>query len=257
MELLNYFLLVFAGFFAGFINTLAGSGSLITLPLLMFLGLSAHDANGTNRIGILVQSLVAVRNFKKDKTFVASHETNLVIPTVLGAIVGALIAISISEKYMRLAIGLLLVFMFFVVLLKPEKWLKEKSLIGKAASTPLRIVTFFGIGLYGGFIQAGVGLFMLAGMVLGAGYHLIRANAAKSLITLYLTIVALIIFFYSGQVNLIYGLVLSIGNGIGAYVASKNASRIGTKYIWYLLLTTTLIAGLKVLGVLSWLIDLM
>jgi hypothetical protein len=248
MDLINAFLLVVAGMFAGFINTIAGSGSLITLPLLMFFGLSPHVANGTNRVGILVQSLVAIRNFKKSESLSLQNELPLVLPSAIGALVGAMLAIRIDEKTMNAFIGALLIFMFFIILFKPEQWLKEHAGEVKARPSFWRTLIFFAIGVYGGFIQAGVGFFLLAGLVF-SGYNLFRANAVKVLITLCYTVLALVIFVWNDQVNWLYGIVLAFGNGIGAYVASRYARRIGAKAIWIVLLVATFAAGIKVLGV--------
>ncbi|MCU4155468.1 sulfite exporter TauE/SafE family protein [Carboxylicivirga sp. A043] len=247
ISILNVALLILAGLFAGFINTLAGSGSLITLPLLMFLGLSPHQANATNRIAIFFQNVVAVRNFKQQGLIHYKSSLFLVVPALIGSIIGASIAISINEDILNLFIGSLLFVMFFIILLKPDKWVKAQA--GQANEKPAvwQIVIFFFIGVYGGFIQAGVGFFLLAGLVLGVGYDLIEANAIKVFIVLTYTAVALVIFIWSGQVNFIYGIILAIGNASGAFIASKYAQQIGVKYIRYILLTTVFVAAVKVL----------
>jgi len=247
MSLIDAALLILAGLFAGFINTLAGSGSLITLPLLMFLGLSPHQANATNRVAIFFQNVVAVRNFKQQGLINYKSSLFLVIPALVGSIVGAFIAVNIDEQILNLFIGSLLFVMFFIILLKPDKWVKAQA--GQVNEKPAfwQIVIFFFIGIYGGFIQAGVGFFLLAGLVLGVGYDLIKANAIKVFIVLAYTAVALGIFIWSGQVNFLYGIILAIGNASGAFVASKYAQQIGVKYIRYILLMTVFVAGIKVL----------
>jgi len=250
MTLLDAFWLILAGLFAGFINTLAGSGSLITLPLLMFLGLSPHQANATNRVAIFFQNAVAVRNFKQQKLINLKSSLYMLLPALIGALVGASLAIKVNEEVLNFFIGALLFVMFFVILLKPDKWVKAQAGKVDEKLTFWQIIIFFGIGVYGGFIQAGVGFFLLAGLVLGVGYDLIKANAIKVLIVLSYTTVALIIFIWSGQVNFLYGLVLAVGNASGAFIASKYAQAIGVKYIRYILLATILIAGIKVFGLL-------
>lgn len=249
ISILNIFLLILAGLFAGFINTLAGSGSLITLPLLMFLGLSPHQANATNRIAIFFQNLVAVRNFKKQKSLDLKSNLYLVVPAVIGSLIGATIAVNINEQVLNYFIGSLLFVMFFVILFKPDKWVKEQA--GQIEGKPpfWQMVIFFFIGIYGGFIQAGVGFFLLAGLVLGVGYNLIQANAVKVFIVLCYTGLALGIFIWAGQINYLYGFILAIGNASGAFIASKYAKQIGIKPIRYILLGAVMLAALKVLGV--------
>jgi uncharacterized membrane protein YfcA len=249
MDYIDIVLLIGAGLIAGFINTLAGSGSLLTLPLLMFLGLSPHQANATNRIAIFFQNLVAVRNFKQQKLLDPKKETGLFVPALLGSIIGAFFAVQINEKILNGIIAGLLFFMFFIILFKPDKWVKEKAGQTSAKRPVWQMIIFFFIGMYGGFIQAGVGFFLLSGLVLGVGYDLVRANAVKVLIVFAYTSVALGIFIYSGQINYLYGIVLAMGNATGAFVASKYAQQIGVKVIRYILLAAVLLAGLKVAGV--------
>jgi uncharacterized membrane protein YfcA len=250
MELTDAIILVLAGMAAGVINTFAGSGSLITLPLLMFMGLPPAVANGTNRIGVVVQNLVATRNFIHQKELTPRKEWSLIIPTLFGSLVGALMAVEINEDILNYFIGGLLVVMFFVILMKPASWIKGKAdQVKTTKSRILNNIIFFFIGVYGGFIQAGVGLFLLAGLVLSAGYNLVQANVVKVLMVLAFTTVALIVFISAGQIVWCYGLLLAVGNAVGAWFASRNAGKIGTKNIRYILLAVVLFSGLKVLGV--------
>ncbi|HYX07049.1 MAG TPA: sulfite exporter TauE/SafE family protein [Bacteroidales bacterium] len=239
------------GFVAGFINTLAGSGSLLTLPMLMFLGLPANVANGTNRIGVLLQSVVGVSVFKQKKVFEIKEGYVLTIPAIIGALVGAQIAINLDEQLMRRAIGLLLFIMFFLILYKPDRWIKGKAGDVKPRASILQIIIFFFIGVYGGFIQAGVGFFLLAGLVLGAGYDVVKANAVKLFIVLAFTLFALVIFILHDQVDFKAGLILAVGNMAGAFVASKFAVSWGPRFVRYILLAVILISGLELSGLLD------
>ncbi len=247
ITLIDAVLLIIAGLFAGFINTLAGSGSLITLPLLMFLGLTPHQANATNRIAIFFQNLVAVRNFHQQKTLDIKANVYLILPALIGSVIGASFAININERLLNYFIGGLLFVMFFVILLKPSQWIKEQAGQVEGKATFWQMLIFFFIGVYGGFIQAGVGFFLLAGLVLGVEYDLIKANAVKVLIVLCYTGIALGIFIWAGQINYVFGFVLAIGNASGAFIASKYANQIGVKPIRHILLTAVMLAAIKVL----------
>jgi len=253
MEWYTILAVIAVGFAAGFINTLAGSGSLLTLPLLMFLGLPANVANGTNRIGILFQSIVASGSFKQKKVLDLKVGLWLGIPSIIGAIAGSIWAVNLTDEIMKVFIGILLVVMFFVILYKPEAWIKGQ--VGKVKEKPsvLQMVIFFGIGLYGGFIQAGVGFFLLGGLVLGAGYDLVKANAIKVFITLLFTIPALLVFILNGQVNYILGFVMAIGSMAGAFVGAKVAVSWGAKFVRYVLLAAILGSALKLFGIFDYL----
>ncbi len=247
MDYLDIFLIVGIGFFAGFINTLAGSGSLLTLPLLIFMGLPANVANGTNRIAILLQNVVGVSSFKQQKVFHFKEGIWLALPAVIGSIIGAGLAVDIDEAMMKNIIGGLLIFMFFFILMKPNRWLKESDIVQSKPGV-LQIIIFFFIGMYGGFIQAGVGFFLLAGLVLGAGFDLVKANAVKVFIVLIYTAFALIVFILNEQVNYTVGLVLAVGNMTGAFVAARYAVKLGARFVRYILLITLIVASAKMFG---------
>jgi uncharacterized membrane protein YfcA len=134
MEWYFYPILIIAGILAGFINTLAGSGSLITLPLLIFMGLPANVANATNRIGIFLQSAVGAATFRHQKVFDYKEGIWFAIPATFGSLAGAIAAVNLSSNLMETIIGGLLFFMFFIVLYKPEKWIQENA--GKIEGRP-------------------------------------------------------------------------------------------------------------------------
>ena len=245
-----------AGFFAGFISTIAGSGSLISLPLLIALGLPVNIANGTNRVAILLQNLVGVGSFKAKNIFTFREGILYAIPTIFGAILGAELAVELDENLMKIAISVLLFIMFFIILLNPKAWLKKKEEIileevnkfKKYLKISVKFIIFFAIGVYGGFIQVGVGLFLLAGLVLGAKFDLIKANGIKVFIILLFTIAAISVFIINGQVDYKIGLILAIGNMAGAYVATKVAIKKGAKFIRFILLFVTLLAAIEISG---------
>jgi uncharacterized membrane protein YfcA len=242
-----YPIVVAAGFLAGFINTLAGSGSLVTLPLLIFAGLPANVANGTNRVAILLQNVVGVASFRSQKVLDTRRGLLLAAPAIVGAVAGAQIAVNLDETAMRRAIGVLMVVMLVVVWVRPKRWLEGKP--GGPGRVGWReAAIFFAIGVYGGFIQAGVGIFLLAGLVLGAGYDLVRANAVKLLIVLCFTVFALAVFVLNGQVQWGVGLVLAAGNMLGAWVAARVAVRRGAGFVRWLLIAVIVVSAAMLLG---------
>jgi uncharacterized protein len=247
-----YLAVLAAGFGAGFINTLAGSGSLITLPLLIFLGIPANVANGTNRVGILFQNIVSVGSFRQKKMLDLRGGLILSVPAVLGSIIGAQIAVGLDERLMRQAIGVLMVVMLFVILLRPKRWLQgELEKMGERPSL-LQLIIFFFIGMYGGFLQAGVGVFLLAGLVLGIGYDLVRANAVKVLIILAFTISSILVFMVNGQVLWGMGLLLAVGNSLGAWAAAHMAVERGANFVRWLLIAVVAVSAADLLGIFSW-----
>lgn len=247
MDWYLYPAVVAAGFLCGFINTLSGSGSLITLPLLIFLGLPANVANGTNRVAILLQNVVGVAGFRQKGLLDLRKGLLLAVPAVIGSILGAQIAVNLDETLMRRTIGALMVVMLIVILVRPRRWLQGRETRESGPAGWLQMLIFFGIGIYGGFIQAGVGIFLLAGLVLGSGFDLVRANAVKVLIILCFTAFALVVFLLNDQVRWEIGLILAFGNMAGAWVAVKTAVKRGAEFVRWFLVAVVLVAAVVLL----------
>ena len=248
MGLNEIVILVVSGIFVGFINTLSGGGSVITLSLLLILGLPANIANGTNRISIFFQTLSSVTSFTKQKMFTSLRPLWLGIPATIGSVLGALTAVDVSERTIEIAMAVAMVIMVFFLFYKPDKWLKENP---DMLSKPLRwwqLLIFFFVGFYGGFIQVGIGYFLLMSLVLGVGYDLVKANAVKNLIVFLYAIFALLVFVIDGQVNYLYGLILSAGSIIGALIASYLAVKNGAGFIRAVILVSVILTILQVSG---------
>ncbi len=244
----EHIILVFVtGIVCGIINTLAGSGSLISLPVLMFIGLPPNVANGTNRIGILFQNIVSTLNFRRQKVLEIKMGFRVAFPSILGSVVGAIIVLELPPRAVEIAVAVVLLIMLVPLWLKPSRWLKGASQ-GEINHYPvLQFIIFFFIGAYGGFIQAGVGIFLLSALVLNAGYDLVRANALKVFINLIFTPFALVVFVIQGQIDIAAGLVLALGNSLGAYFASKYAVSWGSGFVRYVLIAVIIGAGIKLL----------
>ena len=229
---MEYALAVLAGMLAGVINTLAGSGSLITLPMLIFMGLDATVANGTNRVGVLLASLVGARGFRKGGHLDTKGIWWLLGPAIAGSAVGALIAARIDPAVMHKAIGGVMVLMLGVILLKPKRWLVERADAARRGRGAATVAIFFAIGVYGGFVQAGVGIFLLAALVLHQGRTLVQANALKLILVLVFTVPALAIFVAHGQVNWGLGLLMATGQMTGAWLAATFATKHPNANVW-------------------------
>ncbi|MFC1733099.1 sulfite exporter TauE/SafE family protein [candidate division KSB1 bacterium] len=240
-----------AGFLCGFINTLAGSGSVISLPMLIFLGLPANVANGTNRIAILLQSLTGVAVFRQHKMLEIRKGLVPSLAAVIGSLIGANIAIEIDDAMMEKLIGVVMIIMLVVVIYKPKKWLEGKQETISKKTSVIQFIVFFFIGIYGGLIQAGVGIFLLSALVLSVGLDLVRANAIKLLIVTLYTPFALAVFMIHDQVNYKWGFILAIGNVMGAYVASKFAVNWGPQFIRYVLIVVMIYSALELFGIIN------
>ncbi|MBU1700762.1 MAG: sulfite exporter TauE/SafE family protein [Candidatus Eisenbacteria bacterium] len=245
-DLPKLILVLVVGFVAGFMNSLAGGGSLLTLPLLIFLGIPAPVANGTNRVALLFQNIVAVWKYAKGGVRHFRAGLLLAIPALVAASVGASIAVGISDEVLRRIIGVVLIVVGSFVLLSPDRWIKgSKKAPGRKPW--LLGIAFILVGFYGGFIQAGIGFFILATLVVWGGYDLVHANAIKVLVILVYTVPALIIFARNGQVDWVTGLILSVGNMSGAWLGTHLGLSKGAGWIRSVLLVAILIAAARLI----------
>ncbi|MBN2639788.1 MAG: sulfite exporter TauE/SafE family protein [Bacteroidales bacterium] len=244
MSAVEIVVLISSGLLVGFINTLAGGGSIISLSILIMLGLPATIANGTNRIAVGLQNVVAVSSFKQQKVLSWKKGLQLAVPTIIGSLLGAEIAVDINEKDFQIAIGIIMLLMLVFILFKPQKYIYGKAEVQDKPINWKVYTIFFFIGVYGGFIQMGVGYFLLAGILLGAGFDLVKANAIKVLIVLVYTPFTLLVFFLNNQINWKYGLILAIGNMAGAWIASRMAVKKGVNFVkWVIVIVILITAG--------------
>lgn len=244
-------ILLCSGLIVGFINTLAGGGTIISLSVFMALGLPPIVANGTNRIAILLQNITAVINFQHQKLIDWKRSIRLMIPIVSGATLGAFFAKLIPNSIFSFLFGIIAIVIAFTLIFQPKRWLKERK---DLLSNPLRVwqyIVFFIIGIYGGLVHVGIGYFILSVIVLSVGHDMVKANAMKNVLILAYIPFSLIIFAMSGYVNWKYGLIHGCGNIVGAQLASFLSIRHGAKWIRYLMIFITFIIVLQLFGILS------
>lgn len=239
----DIFLLLLIGGVAGFINVLSAGGSMLTLPLLMFLGLPSAVANGTNRVAIVLQSVTAVTEFRRVGHGNAGVSLMLALPAMAGALPGAWLASRVPEPVFRAILVLVMVAVSLFMLL-PQPRLDTRPL-SRDRIGPGIWLAMFGIGLYGGFIQVGVGALFLVVLHRILRIDLPQVNVLKVSVILLYTLPALLIFAYNGQVRWSIGLVLALGNIAGAWIAVKvNLGRQGA--LWVKWLTLAMVAAILV-----------
>ncbi|MDH3353829.1 MAG: sulfite exporter TauE/SafE family protein [Chromatiales bacterium] len=233
-------LLMITGLMAGVINTLAGGGSNLTLPVMMVMGMPADIANATNRVGIFLQCIVGIAGFHKHKKL-DSHDLGPILwPTLLGGLIGALFASYAPEFLLKpLLLGVMLT-MTLIILIRPSIIIpspdsKPKRVADSSQSWWMLLLA----GFYGGFVQAGVGFILIAALAGSLRYDLVRANALKLVCSLGFTTVALIIFVINNQVLWLPGLILAVGTMSGAHIAVKFAIRVKASTLkWFLFIMT-------------------
>ena len=241
---MEYLYLIIIGVITGIINTIAGGGSLLSLPLLIFLGLPPNVANGTNRVAIFIQNIFGTAGYKSKGIHSYPFNIYFGFSALFGAIIGAKLAVDIKGDLFNkiLAIVMLAVLIFIIKKSKEVDYYKER-LSGKHFW--FSIVVFFFIGIYGGFIQAGTGFLILLALSSINRFTLLKSNATKTVVVLIYTLSALITFTYYGKVNWEYGLILALGAATGAWFASRWSVKKGDKTIRFFLIVVILFMAVK------------
>jgi len=233
--------LILAGAAAGFINALAGGGSAITIPILTEM-IGINTANGTNRVAIFLANLTAIAGYQKGGAVPWRRLSVLIPPIVIGAVAGAWLSTVTPPDVLRRVFAAVLLFVAASVVLRPSRWLDEREAV---LHEPWRSIVFLGIGFYGGFVQAGVGFVLLAGLVIGAGMNLVNGNAAKVVLVAAYTPIAILLFVRASQVDLAVGGVLAAGQMSGAWAGSRLAVLKGASWIRWVLVVAAVIAAAR------------
>lgn len=244
-------ILVCSGLIVGFINTLAGGGTILSISIFMLFGLPPAVANGTNRIAVALQNITAIYHFGKKKIVDWKRGWRLAIPTVAGSIIGAVIANYIPNDIFGPTFGFVAIIVAILLIINPKRWLKgNEELLSRPMSKWLYPI-FFLVGVYGGFIHVGVGYFLLTALVFGTGHELVKSNALKNLLVLAYVPFSLIVFAWMGNINWTFGLVHAIGNIAGAAIASRMAINRGAKLIRYMMIAIIIVVVLQLFGVID------
>ncbi len=248
----EHLVIAFSGaFICGIINALAGNGSVITLTILTeLLGLPGNIANATNRVGVLMNTAGALTGFKSKEDFKYKNYRQFIVPVIIGAVFGTILATQVTHAQFMGAFKVMMIVMLVIILVKPERWLiteVQKSFLPDWMVWPVMLL----IGFYGGFIQMGVGIFYLAVLVLVARLPMFEANKLKALTVGAFTLVALVIFAFSGQVVWSIGLVMGAAQFLGGWLAAYYAGKIpgASKIAYIILVIAVLLSILKLFSV--------
>ena len=240
-------LLAGGGLVAGVVNTLAGGGSLLTVPLLVMLGLPGPVANGTNRVGVALGSGVATWRLTALGVSGARDAAPLLVPSALGAVLGAYGVVQLPAELFNRAFGVLML-VLLVPTLRGAGAKPGVEARARAAPAPLRFLAFFGIGLYGGAFQAGVGILLMSVLAL-AGVDLVRSTHVKTALNTCFTLLALPIFWWAGQILWAEALALGAGFVAGGALGARAAVRGGERVIKPVLAIAVIALAGRMLGI--------
>ena len=219
MEFSEIFLLLIVGLISGMINTVSGGGSLITLPILIFIGLPPSVVNGTNRVQLVLQNLFAISGFKSKGVSNFKFSSLLSFSAIIGSIIGVQIAVDIPEDIFKKTLSIIMIFVLFSLFLKKNNY--EELPYQNIKNKLLSIILFFFVGVYGGFIHAGIGFIILAILSNINNIKLSNGNSIKVFVSFAFSISSLLFFFLEDKVNWVYGINLGFGSALGGWLASR------------------------------------
>lgn len=244
MEAIHVVLLLGGGFLAGIINTMAGGGSLLTVPLLVFADVGGNAANGSNRVGVLAGSLSATHTFKRLGVAGWVGIGRILVPTIAGAMVGSLLISRLADDSFERVFGVVMIPVLLLSLHKPD----PNKLQDRRQWAPwLTTLVFFAVGIYGGAIQAGIGLVLIVALT-RAGIDIVTTNHIKVIVTFVYTLFVLPVFIVSGDVYWLPAIVLATGLIVGAFVGARITVAGGERVVRPVLVVSVIAMAGRLLG---------
>ncbi len=239
------FILIATGILIGFVNTLAGGGSSILYPILIFMGMPIHTAIGTSRVGFLAQGLFSVAGFKSKGVFLFPFNLYVSLAAMSGGIAGAWLSLQVPGKNLTkiLAFIMILIAILITIQSKLKKNYSQARITGKWLW--ISFAVYFIIGMYGGFIQAGMGFMIILAGGLVNHLNLTEANSIKALIVLVLTAPALYMFAVKGLVNWEAGIAIAIGTATGSWLTSRWSVHANEKYLRIFIASVVVLLAVK------------
>jgi uncharacterized membrane protein YfcA len=235
-------LLVVGGVFAGIVNSVAGGGSTLTVPLLVLAGVPGNSANGSNRLGVLTSNAAATASFRRLGVEGLTPAIPILLPVVAGSLIGSVAISRLTDETFETVFGLLMIPLIIFSIRKPKF-----GTAGETWSRPVTVAVFFAIGIYGGAVQAGVGLVLLAALT-RAGFDLVVANSIKVIVSLTVTCIALPVFILQGKIVWLPAFILASGFTLGGWLGAHVAVRGGEKLIRTVMVLASIALAAKLLG---------
>lgn len=244
LEPYEYPLIIIVGFVAAFLNTIGGGGSLFSVPILTFIGLPITIANATSRVALLFQNIFAVGGFRsKGVELPWPYSLYLGLASLGGGLIGAMIASRISDAiFTKIFVGVM-VLAVVLIIYDPFKSNGEERLGTK--SQVIGSIFFFFIGIYGGFVQAGIGFLVIAVLALVNNLNLVKSNYVKVFAAIVYTAVSVVVFAWEGKIIWQIGFVLAIGHALGGWYASRWSVKAGEVWIKRIMIASIIAMAIK------------
>jgi uncharacterized membrane protein YfcA len=245
LEALQIPLLILLGFGSGFLNTVGGGGTLLTVPVLTFMGVPITMANATARVAILAQNITASGGFRSKRVELPLHYSfYLAIVSMVGGIIGSLLASTIDDQLFTRIFAMIMLVSVVLIVVNPRSAANtEENMSG--GRQLIGVICFFFVGIYGGFIQAGIGFLVIGVLRLINNFNLVKINFIKVFVAIVYTTVSVAVFAWEGKILWQMGLILAVGQGLGGWYASRWSVDKGEVWIKRVMIATIIAMAVK------------
>ena len=247
MNLVNLSIVFVVGIIGGSYGTLVGGTSLITIPLLIFLGLPPHTAIGTDRLGIT--GLASVGWYKFHEKGLIHYPIALIVGVgaLVGSFFGANLVLQVSTVVLKKIIAIVTVLLLIIVIVQPRFGVEKKERVIKRHRYGVGVFMSLIVGVYGGFYGAMAGTFLLYIVLFTFGQTLLEGTATMKLASLMMTMMAAFVLARKGAIDYPMGVAMFLGCAIGSYIGAHYSDRIGNVWIKRLFIGIVLIMVVKLL----------
>ena len=247
-EILIVILLFLTGLGSGFMNTVASSGTALTLPVMIFLGISPSVANATNRLPLMLGLVMATWTFHKHRNIDWPQAGKLILPVIIGTILGCSVIGRVNEQFIRYLLIMALMISVVLILLKPSSLIAVRRNLPREV-THISLLLMFGVGIWGGLIVLDIGTFILFALVLYQNNDIQKANGLKAVLGLAIGIVSTSYFGFKGRIDWEYGVILSAGSILGSYIGSRFALQLRSRVWIYRIILGVIMIELATLAI--------
>lgn len=245
MEWYEYVLIIGVGFCAAFLNTVGGGGSLFSVPILTFLGMPITLANATSRVAILSQNIFAVFGFASKKVELPKkYSFWLGLTSLAGGLIGSFLASQVDDTIFKRLFVVVMIISLVLVVFDPFKAKGEEEKMSPTRQA-IGAAIFFFIGIYGGFVQAGIGFLVIGTLTAVNNMNLVKVNYVKVFVAILYTSVSVLVFAWQGKIVWTIGLVLAIGHALGGWYASRWSVKAGEVWIKRIMIASVIAMAIK------------
>lgn len=240
----EYVLITLVGFLAAFMNTVGGGGSLFSVPILTFMGLPITAANATSRVALLFQNFFAVGGFRsKGIELPWPYSLYLGLASLGGGLIGSIMASRVSDAIFTKIFVIVMILAVALIVYDPFKSTGNERLDRR--SQMIGSLCFFFLGIYGGFVQAGIGFLVIAVLSLVNNLSLVKSNYVKVFAAIVYTGASVIVFGWEGKIIWVTALILAVGHAFGGWYASRWSVTAGDIWIKRVMVVSIIAMAIK------------